>query len=325
LRNISTAGWRFVYAIPRRFFLLLTATPIHNNLRELYSLVTLVMPGRLSTFNQFKEAFIESAQSPRNLPELRQRLSRVLIRASRRETNLNLPDRHAKTVRVEMSPREREFYDGVVALLRRAVNERRARKQLLSYVVLLREAASSVRAALATLARMCGRRAVDSREAAQMRQLVDLGRSARSSAKVTALLAEVTSHEKTIVFTEYRATQDVITAELRRQGIAAVQFHGSMRAEERAGVVRAFRENARVLVSTEAGGEGQNWQFCSRIVNFDLPWNPMRVEQRIGRVHRIGQERQVEIINFATKGTIEEHVCDLLTDKIRLFESVLRA
>lgn len=84
-----------------------------------------------------------------------------------------------------------------------------------------------------------------------------------------------------------------------------------------------FRGRARVLVATEAGGEGINLQFCNHMINFDLPWNPMRVEQRIGRVHRLGQTRDVKIYNLYTTGTIEAHIVRLLHEKINLFEMVV--
>ncbi len=78
-----------------------------------------------------------------------------------------------------------------------------------------------------------------------------------------------------------------------------------------------------VLISTEAGGQGINLQFCNKIINYDLPWNPMKLEQRIGRIHRLGQEKDVLIYNLTTKGTIEEKIIDLLDKKINLFESVI--
>lgn len=84
-----------------------------------------------------------------------------------------------------------------------------------------------------------------------------------------------------------------------------------------------FRGRAQVMIATEAGGEGINLQFCHHMVNFDLPWNPMRVEQRIGRVHRLGQQNDVVIHNLSTNGTIEEHILHLLHEKINLFETVI--
>jgi len=84
-----------------------------------------------------------------------------------------------------------------------------------------------------------------------------------------------------------------------------------------------FRGRAQVLIATEAGGEGINLQFCHHMINFDLPWNPMRVEQRIGRVHRLGQTNDVRIYNLCTLNTIEEHIVGLLHEKINLFELVI--
>ena len=96
-----------------------------------------------------------------------------------------------------------------------------------------------------------------------------------------------------------------------------------MNIDEKEAAVRDFRHDAQVLVSTEAGGEGRNLQFAHILVNYDLPWNPMKVEQRIGRLDRIGQKRTVRIYNLACAGTIEERVLDVLDNRIRLFtESV---
>jgi SNF2 family DNA or RNA helicase len=84
-----------------------------------------------------------------------------------------------------------------------------------------------------------------------------------------------------------------------------------------------FKRRAQVMIATEAGGEGINLQFCSNVINYDLPWNPMRVEQRIGRVHRLGQTRDVQIYNLSTRGTIEEYILHLLHEKINMFEMVI--
>ena len=100
-------------------------------------------------------------------------------------------------------------------------------------------------------------------------------------------------------------------------------FNGKMSPEEKRESVTRFREDADIMVSTSAGGEGQNFQFCHNIVNYDLPWNPMRVEQRIGRVHRIGQKNDVHIFNLALAGTIEAYILELLYVKINLFRMAL--
>jgi len=84
-----------------------------------------------------------------------------------------------------------------------------------------------------------------------------------------------------------------------------------------------FREEVGILVTTEIGGEGRNLQFCRQMINYDLPWNPMRIEQRIGRIHRIGQEKEVLIYNLCAEGSIEERILDILDKKINMFEMVI--
>ena len=87
--------------------------------------------------------------------------------------------------------------------------------------------------------------------------------------------------------------------------------------------IAAFRDNVSVLLASETGGEGRNIYFANAIVNYDLPWNPMKIEQRIGRIHRIGQTQDVFIFNFCLKGSIEEYILRILHDKINMFELVV--
>jgi superfamily II DNA or RNA helicase len=126
--------------------------------------------------------------------------------------------------------------------------------------------------------------------------------------------------EKVLVFTTFKETLAFLRQVLEGNGYTVSVFHGSLSIDEKEDAVRAFRTKNQVLISTEAGGEGRNFQFCHIVVNYDLPWNPMKVEQRIGRVDRIGQRRTVQIWNLACKGTIEERVLDVLDTRIGLFE-----
>ena len=127
---------------------------------------------------------------------------------------------------------------------------------------------------------------------------------------------------KVIVFTEFRETQDMLVELCAARGWSAHRFHGQLNPLQKDDAIDSFRVGTgpQVLVSTEAGGEGRNFQFAHILVNYDLPWNPMRVEQRIGRVDRIGQDHPVTIFNFHVKGTIEGRILDVLEQRIRLFE-----
>ena len=166
-----------------------------------------------------------------------------------------------------------------------------------------------------------------SAEIAELELLIDrLGDVEDSKAEqlLTALDELLTEHpdEKVVIFTQFKATQEYLRRQIERDHRVAC-FNGSMSIDDKEAAIKLFRGAAQVFISTEAGGEGRNLQFAHIIVNYDLPWNPMKVEQRIGRLDRIGQRRPVFIYNLACAGTVEERVLDVLEHRIRLFtESV---
>ncbi|WP_288761927.1 helicase-related protein [uncultured Akkermansia sp.] len=121
---------------------------------------------------------------------------------------------------------------------------------------------------------------------------------------------------KVLIFTEFVPTQQMLKEFLEARGISVVTLNGSMDMEERKQAQDAFRKTHRVLVSTDAGGEGLNLQFAHVIINYDIPWNPMRLEQRIGRVDRIGQPKTVRAINFVFEDSVEFRVREVLEQKL---------
>lgn len=122
---------------------------------------------------------------------------------------------------------------------------------------------------------------------------------------------------KALIFTEFVPTQDMLADFLQQRGFKVVKLNGSMSMDERQAAQRAFAKDVQVMVSTEAGGEGLNLQFCHVVFNYDLPWNPMRLEQRIGRVDRIGQGKVVRAFNFALEDTVELRVREVLEEKLQ--------
>lgn len=124
------------------------------------------------------------------------------------------------------------------------------------------------------------------------------------------------SNQKIIVFTEFVETVKYVKEHLEKHGYSVTTLDGSMSIDERNEAIREFRENADVFISTDAGGEGLNLQFANILVNYDMPWNPMRVEQRCGRVDRIGQEKNVHIYNFILEGTVERRVREVIEEKL---------
>jgi SNF2 family DNA or RNA helicase len=142
--------------------------------------------------------------------------------------------------------------------------------------------------------------------------------------KIEVALSILAEHPgKFLIFTDYLPTLEALQTALTAAGEETVVFHGGLSTAERVEAVRAFQRSARVMVSTRSGGEGHNLQFCHQMINFDLPWNPMRIEQRVGRLHRLGQKEPVTIFNLAAIDTIEAQVLDLLARKIRMFELVI--
>ncbi|HYT24980.1 MAG TPA: C-terminal helicase domain-containing protein, partial [Actinomycetota bacterium] len=126
-----------------------------------------------------------------------------------------------------------------------------------------------------------------------------------------------------VVFTAFRQTLGFLTELAAAAGLPAVAYHGGLTRREKEGAIRSFREELGILLTTEAAGEGRNLQFCHVMVNFDLPWNPMQIEQRLGRIHRIGQDHEVLLTNLVTRGTVEERILKVLEAKINLFELVV--
>ncbi len=173
-------------------------------------------------------------------------------------------------------------------------------------------------------------------ELAEVELLIDLAQRAvaggldAKARDLLVLLDELAMSEadpalKAVVFTEFTQTQSMLLELLENAGIDAVAINGQMGIHERAEVQAAFRERARVLVSTDAGGEGVNLQFAHVVVNYDLPWSPSRIEQRIGRVDRIGQTRPVQAVNLAMEHSIDARVLEVLQTKLAVILDELGA
>lgn len=123
---------------------------------------------------------------------------------------------------------------------------------------------------------------------------------------------------KFLIFTEFIGTQNYLNEMLSKKGYKVVLLNGSMDMDERKKVLMDFKEDADILISTDAGGEGLNLQFCHIVINYDMPWNPMKIEQRIGRVDRIGQQKDVLVFNFVLEDTIENRVREILEEKLQI-------
>lgn len=320
LKNRSTLNWKLVNNLRKRFIFLLTATPVQNNLVELYNLLTLLMPGVLKTEARFRKEYMTQGnpKMPKNHEKLRDLLREVMVRNTRSVVDVKLPKRFASTIVVHPCPAEEQLYQGITDLVRSHYHEKRGLDQLMLNSLLMK-AGSSPQAAAKSLAELSERYHLE-----HLTDLVSLAHSIKSTEKSKRLLELLSkSHGKVIVFAHYAKTFQYVAQQLRQVGLRFVEFRGGMTNTEKDESIRIFREEGDLLLSTETGGEGRNIQFCQTMINYDLPWNPMRIEQRIGRIHRIGQTKDVFVFNFCVKGTIEEYILRVLHDKINMFELVV--
>lgn len=322
LKNKKTQRYALADDITARHALMLTATPIQNNLLELYNLINLIRPGLLGTLQNFEEEYVGDAQGRVLLhaKRLQNLLEQVLIRNRRSEAEgIHFPERKVETHRVQASKGEYELHHAVTNFIR---NYKEHFESHLALMILEREVASSAPALSKTLGNMAPK-VQDPDASMAMEDLKHHAESIKRNAKVNLILDVAKgSGEKMIVFTQFRETQELLSRRLKQEGISNVKFHGQLSPGRKRSAIEAFRgDDVQVMVATDSGSEGLNLQFCHILVNYDLPWNPMRVEQRIGRVHRIGQEREnVVILNLAVADTIEDHVLQILYEKIKLFE-----
>lgn len=325
LKNPSTMNWQLVSSLRKKFFLLLTATPLQNDLKELFNLISLLRPGQLGSYQSFRRRFVQEKRVAKNHEELRGLLAQVMIR-NKRGPQISLPPRKVVTLPLNPSPEETRFYRAVTDFVRKEYRKgEKAAVNPLTLLTLQREVCSSSFAAANTLLKLCGKTVEE-----EQKKILSLMRMAARLQENTKMnLVEEILHqvpeEKVLIFTEYLATQNYIESRLKKQGAPALTFDGSMSASKKDFTLGRFREDPRyrILICTESGGEGINLQFCRTMINYDLPWNPMRLEQRIGRIHRLGQTRETYIYNLVTRGTIEERLLNLLVEKVRLFEVVI--
>jgi SNF2 family DNA or RNA helicase len=328
LRNRTTAIWKFASEIQKQFILLLTATPVQNNLEELFNLVTLLEPGLLSTQRDFSRRFITKGDklTPKNVDELHTLLSEVMIRNRRSTVGLQFTRRYARTESVALAPDERALYESVAAMVRAELSAQTKSSGIhrMTLIMLQMALGSSAAAAGSMLENLLDKPIMP---AAQRRALLELSRQASlhdQSSKADRLLGLLNEFpDKLVVFTQFRATQEMLRRRLAQSGLDVAVFHGGLSRLEKEAAIEHFRDSARVLVCTESGSEGRNLQFAHGLCNFDLPWNPMKIEQRIGRLSRIGQKNDVHVFNLVAGGTVEAAVLHLLEAKLNMFELVI--
>src|SRR2546426_3402835 len=288
LKNRFSLNWRFVAGLSKKYMLLLTATPVQNDMDELFNLVTLLKPGQLHTYDRFLERYVASPDRrvPMRVPELRGLLRDVMVR-NRRGIAFTLPPRRVHSLAVRLSPAERRLYDDVTEFVREAYWSASGRlpwTARLTLIVLQREIGSSTFAVAETLRRLAQSPLFRMDERERLEELRHEAVAISTNVKAARLREFLrSSDEKVLVFTQYLRTLQYLRGVLETDGYRVAAYHGGLSLAAKDAAVRTFREDRDIFLSTEAGGEGRNLQFARTVVNYDLPWNPLRIEQRLGR------------------------------------------
>ena len=330
LKKQRSQAYQLVSRLKKKYILLLTATPVENDLEELFNLITLLFPGQLETATSFKRKYITRGDplKPKNTETLKQLIREVMVRNRRSETGAIAGSRSADMIRIELTPEEKAFYQRLTVFVRGyyRAGEDKAQVGVHAFVlkILQREAGSSIEAVLPTLHKMAANEDYPESLRGVLAALARQAGNVPRRAKVEALLKLLPRIQgKIIIFTGFTETQRHLVLALRAVGLTVAELHSGLRRQEKEEQVLLFAGEADILVSTETGSEGRNLQFANNIINYDLPWNPMRIEQRIGRIHRIGQEKDVHIYNFSAVDTIEAHILEILDAKINMFQLVV--
>jgi SNF2 family DNA or RNA helicase len=266
--------------------------------------------------------------TPRNPAALRQLLREVMIRNRRSSVGVRFPPRQAAVYALNLTPPERKLYNALTTYIRAQLQQQLQTTPgqstgplRMTLLTLQKQICSSPQATARALQNM-----VDQQSNPQLAEALILAWGIAQGRKTAATLELLDQYPgKFLIFTDYLPTLHALQAILNEAGHETVVFHGGLSPMERVEAVRAFRQkpSVRVMISTQSGSEGHNLQFCHQMINYDLPWNPMRIEQRVGRLHRLGQPETVTIFNLAANDTIEAYILDLLAHKIRMFELVI--
>lgn len=333
LINTNSKRRQAVASLERRYMLLSTATPLCNKLTDLYSLVDLLYPGLLGSERTFKQKFFKDKAGrvckEDMKDELKKIVSNVMVRTLRKDSGIPFTERHILSIVVNTTQDEDTLFSLVTNYMRKIYNKASSfgdTKQQNNYLllkelmVLQQSMSSSPRALLKSLENRANKYPD---EVSDIERIVDAVNKMDNYSKECRLIETLNSipNEKAIIFTLRLETAYMLSDSLNENYMPARVYEGRLSGFERQSLIEEFRTGKlQYIVATDSAAEGLNLQNASVIINYDLHWNPMKIEQRIGRVHRRGQEKDVKVINLVMKDTIDDYVLKVLYEKIELFK-----
>ena len=315
IRNWTTATARTVKQLRSRYAFVLTGTPLENKMEELYSVVEFVDGRRLGpAFRFLQEHRMEDEKGHllgyRGLDKIHQQLEPILLRRTRKEVLTELPPRTDQVFRVPLTKEQAGPYWEQSDILARLMHKWQ-KQGWLSEIDLRR-----ITCCIQNMRMLCDSTYLFDKETNHSPKLEEFHEIMRELA--------LEENRKVVVFSEYERMTYLAGEVLAKLKVNFVSLHGGVPGRKRGALMEQFRQDpgCKVFLSTDAGGVGLNLQAASAVINFEPPWNPARLEQRIGRVHRLGQSQPVQVIHFLTSGSIEERVWETLRIKKSLFAGV---
>jgi SNF2 family DNA or RNA helicase len=311
IKNWEAKTSRAVKRLRSRYALVLTGTPLENKLEELYTIVQFVDDRRLGPAFQFlhEHRVVDDKGTLlgyRHLDKIREKLEPILLRRTRAEVLSQLPERTDNTVFVEMTEAQRAPYAEQQYTLARLLQ-----KKYLAEVDRRR-----IMGCVTNMRMLCNSTFLYDKQTNVSPKLEEF------SERMRELVLE--GPHKVVVFSQWERMLAKAAEVLDRLHIAYATLHGGVPGKDRRGLLERFRDepSCRVFLSTDAGGTGLNLQAADTVVNLEVPWNPAVLEQRVARVHRMGQHRPVQVLHLVTRDSIEERVLKTLQVKRSLFEGV---
>lgn len=317
IKNFSTVTAANIKKLERKHALVMTGTPIENRLTDLYSVMQFVDPNYLAPLWEFsyQHCYFDPVKKDRivgyyDLQKLKKRMEPVLLRREKSKVLKDLPRVTEIDVPVNMHPLQADYHAGFAKGVASILSKKYISPYDMQRLMLL----------LANMRMVCDCTYLIDKETYHSPKLVELEHI------LTEKFDLAHSERKIIIFSEWTNMLHIIGQMLRKNGIGYAQLSGKVAVKHRAKLVKKFETdpNCKVFLSTEAGGSGLNLQVADTVINFELPWNPAKKNQRIGRIDRLGQRnKQLTVINLITRASIEMSIVSGLTLKQSLFDGVL--
>ena len=316
IKNWKTKTAQNLKRVESQYAIVLTGTPLENKLDELHSIVEFIDKYRLGALFRFLDKHQTKDATGKitgyhNLHQINKVLKDILLRRTKAEILNQLPERVDKYYFVDVTKEQWEIHQDYDYAVKRLVYKWRKQGFL-----------SEAERKRLLLALSCMRMVSDSTYILDQKTRFD-----KKIDELVIILKEIfeSGDDKVVIFSQWERMTRLVAAELEMLNVGFEYLHGGVPGAKRKALIDNFREdkNKRIFLSTDAGGVGLNLQSANVVINLDLPWNPAILEQRIGRVHRIGQSKNVRVLNFVSKGTIEHRIMGVIGIKKSLFAGVL--